>query len=62
VWFFSSFETVQENASVAYSPASMTQFNALSQLAAQGLITGAPSIASPPLFDSFSRLHRYGAL
>ena len=47
VWVFSSFETVQENASVAYSPASMTQFNALSQLAAQGLITGAPSIASP---------------
>ena len=47
VWIFSSFETVQENASVAYSPASMTQFNALSQLAAQGLITGAPSIASP---------------
>jgi hypothetical protein len=47
VWVFSSFETVQEDASVAYSPASMTQFNALSQLAAQGLITGAPSIAYP---------------
>jgi len=47
VWVFSSFETVQEDASVAYSPASMTQFNALSQLAAQGLITGAPYIATP---------------
>jgi hypothetical protein len=47
VWFFSSFEAVHENASVAYSPASTTQFNALSQLAAAGLIQGVPSIASP---------------
>jgi hypothetical protein len=47
VWFFTSFETVQENASVAYSPASITQFNALAQLASQGLITGVPSIAVP---------------
>ena len=47
LWIFSSFETVQEDASVAYSPASTTQFNALSQLAAQGLITGSPSIATP---------------
>ena len=47
LWFFTSFETVQENASVAYSPASLTQFNALAQLAAQGLITGAPYIATP---------------
>jgi len=48
VWFFTSFETVQENASIAYSPASMTQFDALAQLAAQGLITGVPSISVPP--------------
>ena len=47
VWFFTSFETVQEDASVAYSPASTAQFNALSQLAAQGLITGSPYIANP---------------
>src|SRR5580658_10435368 len=47
VWFFNSFETVQEDASVAYSPASTTQFDALSQLASQGLITGSPSIATP---------------
>jgi len=47
VWIFSSFENVQEHASVAYSPASMTQFSALSQLAAQGLITGVPYIATP---------------
>jgi hypothetical protein len=38
LWFFSSFEYVHENASIAYSPASQTQFNALSQLASQGLI------------------------
>jgi len=38
VWFFSSFEAVHEDASIAYSPASQTQFNALAQLAAQGLV------------------------
>jgi len=38
LWFFSSFEYVHEDASIAYSPASQTQFNALSQLASQGLI------------------------
>jgi hypothetical protein len=47
VWFFSSFEGVHEDASIAYSPASITQFDALAQLASQGLITGAPSIAVP---------------
>ncbi len=47
VWFFSSFENVHENASIAYSPASMEQFDALSQIASQGLIPGAPSIAVP---------------
>ena len=38
LWFFSSFEYVHENASIAYSPESQTQFTALSQLAAQGLV------------------------
>jgi hypothetical protein len=38
VWFFSSFEFVHEDASIAYSPASQAQFNALAQLAAQGLV------------------------
>jgi len=47
VWFFSSLEYVRENASIAYSPASMAQFNALSQIAADGLIPGAPSITVP---------------
>ena len=48
VWFFTSFEYVHEDASIAYSPASQTQFNALASLAAQGLIPGTSSIAVPP--------------
>jgi hypothetical protein len=47
VWFFSSLEIVHEDASIAYSPASTTQFDALSSLAAQGLIPGTGSIAVP---------------
>ncbi|GAC1505401.1 MAG: hypothetical protein NVS1B11_02950 [Terriglobales bacterium] len=46
-WVFASFEHVHENASIAYSPASTAQFNALAQLAADGLIPGIPSIAVP---------------
>jgi outer membrane receptor protein involved in Fe transport len=47
LWFFASYEYVHEDASVAYSPASLTQFNALASLAAMGLIPGAPSINVP---------------
>jgi hypothetical protein len=47
VWFFTSFENVHEDASIAYSPASTTQFDALAQLAADDLIPGIPSIAVP---------------
>jgi len=47
VWFFTSFENVHENASIAYSPASTAQFDALAQLASEGLITGIPSIPVP---------------
>lgn len=47
VWFFTSFEAVHEDASIAYSPASTTQFNALAQLASMGLISGVPSISVP---------------
>src|SRR5882672_1470302 len=47
VWLFSSFEYVHENASIAYSPASVTQFDALAQLASDGLIPGVSSIAVP---------------
>ncbi len=47
VWFFTSFENVHEDASIAYSPASTTQFDALAELASEGLITGIPSIPVP---------------
>jgi len=46
-WLFASFEHVHENASIAYSPASTTQFDALAQLASDGLIPGVSSIAVP---------------
>jgi Carboxypeptidase regulatory-like domain len=39
LWFFASLEYVHENASIAYSPASTAQFNALDQLAQMGLVT-----------------------
>ncbi|HKW64043.1 MAG TPA: TonB-dependent receptor [Candidatus Acidoferrum sp.] len=39
LWVFGSLEYVHENASIPYSPNSLTEFNALSQLAQQGLIT-----------------------
>ena len=47
LWVFASFEHVHENASIAYSPASTSEFDALAQLAADGLITGVPAIAVP---------------
>jgi len=47
LWFFASFEHVQEDASIAYSPASLTQFSALASLASQGLIPGVSSIPVP---------------
>jgi hypothetical protein len=46
-WVFGSFEHVHENASIAYSPNSLSEFDALAQLAAGGLIPGVPSIAVP---------------
>jgi len=47
LWFFSSLEYVHENASIAYSPASTGQFDALAQLASQGLIPLVTSINVP---------------
>ncbi len=47
IWFFSSIEAVHEDASIAYSDASQAQFQALAQLAADGLIPGVTSIAVP---------------
>jgi hypothetical protein len=47
LWFFASVENVHENASIVYSPASVTQFDALNTLAAAGLIPGVSSIPVP---------------
>jgi carboxypeptidase family protein len=47
LWFFTALEYVHENASIAYSPASRDQFDALAQLASDGLIPGVTSIAVP---------------
>ena len=47
LWVFTSLEYVHENASIAYSPASTAQFDALAQLAAMRLIPGATNIGVP---------------
>ena len=47
LWSFVSYEQVHEDASIAYSPASLRQFDALASLAAGGLIPGVNSIAVP---------------
>jgi hypothetical protein len=53
LWFFSSFEYVHENASIAYSASSQAQFGALSQLASDGLISGnGTSVDSIPVPSS----------
>ena len=52
LWFFSSMEVVNENASVAYSNQSLGEFNALAQLASSGQIPGVPSIAVPTSVNS----------
>ena len=46
-WFFSSLELVRENASISYGTHSLSQFNALAQLAAQGEIPGVSQISVP---------------
>ena len=47
LWFFSSFEYVHEDASIAYSPSSQSEFGALNQLAEMGLIPDFDSIGVP---------------
>lgn len=47
LWFFVSFEHVHENASIAYNPTSLTQFQALQTIAADRLIPGVASISVP---------------
>jgi Carboxypeptidase regulatory-like domain/TonB dependent receptor len=47
LWFFSSYEYVHEDASVAYSARSRSEFEALADLASAGLVPGVPSITIP---------------
>src|SRR5581483_1247916 len=49
LWSFASYEQVHEDASIAYSPTSLEQFNALAALAADGLIPGVSSIGVPKI-------------
>ncbi len=48
LWFFAALEQTHENASIVYSPANITRFDALATLAADGLIPGVSSISVPP--------------
>src|ERR1700723_2586340 len=63
LWFFSSLEYVHEDASIAYSPASITQFQSLAQLATDGLVPGVSSIAvpnnAPVPFDDYLATTRF---
>ena len=61
LWYFGALEVVHEDASIAYSNASATQFDALAKLASEGLIPGVASIAVPdnvpiPFRDFFDSL------
>ena len=47
LWSFTAYEQVHEDASIAYSPASLQQFDALATLATEGLIPGVSSIPVP---------------
>ena len=47
VWTFTSYEQVHEDASIAYSPANLEQFDALAKLAADGLVPGVGAINVP---------------
>jgi len=47
LYIFAAAEYVHENASIAYSPPSTTQFDALATLASNGFIPGVPSISVP---------------
>jgi hypothetical protein len=49
LWFFTSYENVHENASVAYSALSLSEFHALAQLASLGLITRASGVSVPSI-------------
>ncbi|HEX8765317.1 MAG TPA: carboxypeptidase regulatory-like domain-containing protein, partial [Candidatus Acidoferrum sp.] len=46
LWFFTSYEYIDENASVAYSAKSLSEFNALAQMAAAGDLPNISSIGA----------------
>jgi outer membrane receptor protein involved in Fe transport len=48
LWFFTSYEYIDEHASVAYSANSLSQFNALTQMAAAGDLKNVSSIGAIP--------------
>lgn len=48
IWFFSSYEYVHENASIAYSANSLSQFDALQRLAAGGFLPNISSVGAIP--------------
>lgn len=48
LWFFTSYEYIDENASAAYSAKSLSEFNALAQLAAAGDLPNVSSIGAIP--------------
>lgn len=48
LWFFTSYEYIDENASVAYSAKSLSEFNALAQMAATGELSNVSSIGAIP--------------
>jgi hypothetical protein len=49
LWFFSSYEYIHENASVAYSALSLSEFRALAQLASMGFISQATGVSVPSI-------------
>ncbi len=48
LWFFTSYEYIDENASVAYSARSLLEFNALAQMAVAGDLPSVSSIGAIP--------------
>jgi len=52
LWIFSALEVVRENASIAYSGATITEFQALSRLASLNFIPGVSSIGVPAFVEA----------
>lgn len=48
LWFFTSYEYIHENSSIAYSAKSLSEFNALAQMAAAGDLPNVSSLGAIP--------------